>query len=149
MAKTKSRPESVSGYFRKLFETESELLDHGKNDVILARWKADHPGEPVTDKVKNNMSNTKSVVRKKLGKIKRRRRHHANDGVASAPKVHKVRTTIATLEKLEGLIDQCLSVARAHETPGLALSIKNLLAARSPWRGKWASRVESFHEPDA
>src|SRR5437667_301552 len=74
MAKKKGAGESISGYFRQLFRNEPELLDHGKNDVILARWQADHPGEPVTESVKNNMSNVKSNVRKEFGKVKRRRK---------------------------------------------------------------------------
>jgi hypothetical protein len=133
MAKKKGAGESISGYFRQLFRNNPDLLDHGKNDVILDQWKADHPGQAVTDSVKNNMSNVKSNVRKEFGKVKRRRRKGkrgtagANGGAPAAP---KVRTPIAHLERLEGAIDSCLSVARSQPNPNLEGAIKHLLTAR-------------------
>lgn len=131
MAKAKFQGESISGYFKKMFESKPELLDHGKNDVILAQWQEDHPGQPITDSIKGSLSNTKSILRKKYGKVKRRRRKHAKTTIADgAPKVHKVRTSIAALEKMEALIDECLSVARHQGMPGLDASIKHLLSAR-------------------
>src|SRR5260370_333726 len=128
MAKMKGRPESVSGYFRQLFQNTPELLDHGKNDVIIAQWQKDHPGEKVTDKIKGNLANTKSIMRAKFGKVKRRRKHRKAgiDGVTPAP--HKVRTTIAALEKMEALIDECLSVARNQHKSGLEPAIRYLLS---------------------
>lgn len=133
MAKTKGRsnPESISGYFRQLFESNPDLLDHGKNDVIIAQWQTDHPGEKVTDRIKGNLANTKSIMRNKFGKVKRRRkrgRPAAADG--TMPSVPKVRTSIAALEKMESLIDECLGVARHQANPGLDPSIRHLLAAR-------------------
>src|SRR5439155_10630687 len=102
MAKKKGAGESISGYFRQLFRNNPELLDHGKNDAILAQWQSDHPGQAVTDSVKNNMSNVKSHVRKEFGKVKRRRRKGKRGAAAAngnaAP---KVRTPIAHLERLE------------------------------------------------
>jgi hypothetical protein len=131
MAKTKGRPESISGYFRQLFESNPSLLDHGKNDVIIAQWKTDHPGQTVDDRIKGNLANTKSIMRKKFGKVKRRRkrgRPAAADG--ALPAVPKHRSSIAALEKMESLIDECLSVARHQANPGLDPSIRHLLAAR-------------------
>jgi hypothetical protein len=134
MAKKKGAGESISGYFRHLFRTNPDLLDHGKNDVILEKWRADHPGQPITDSVKNNMSNVKSNVRKEFGKVKRRRRRKGKRGAAGAnggaPMAPKVRTPIAQLERLEGAIDSCLSVARAQPNPNLDGAIRHLLAAR-------------------
>src|SRR5580704_16168279 len=133
MAKTKGSGESVSGYFRKLFEANPELLDHGRNDVILDQWQKDHAGEPLTDKIKGNLANTKSIMRKKFGKVKRRRKYTKSAPIGvenSVPKVHKVRTSIGALEKIEGLIDECLSVARHQESTALDASVKHLLAAR-------------------
>jgi hypothetical protein len=131
MAKTKGGTgESISGYFRRLFESNPALLDHGKNDVILGQWQLDHPGQTIDDRIKGNLANTKSIMRKKFGKVKRRRKHGKTLADGAEPKVVKVRTNIAALEKLEGLIDECLAVARNQNTPGLDASIKYLLSAR-------------------
>ena len=132
MAKTKGRGgESISGYFRRLFESNPALLDHGKNDVILGQWQLDHPNQTIDDRIKGNLANTKSIMRKKFGKVKRRHKRGKAAAIDGAePKVHKVRSSIAVLEKLEALIDECLSVARNQGSPGLDPSIKYLLAAR-------------------
>jgi hypothetical protein len=131
MAKTKARGESISGYFRQLFESKPELLDHGKNDVILAHWQADHPNGVIDDRIKGNLANTKSLMRKKFGKIKRRRKQRkAIAGNGAAVKVVKTRTAHAVLERLEGLLDESLSLARHQGTEGLNTAIKHLLAAR-------------------
>jgi hypothetical protein len=131
MAKAKFQGESTSGYFRQVFESNLDLLDHGKNDVILGQWQADHPGQTLTDNIKASLSNTKSILRKKYGKVKRRRRKHGKTGATDGmPQVRKVRTSVAALEKMEALIDECLSVARRQETSDLDASIKYLLSAR-------------------
>src|SRR6266849_2253867 len=67
----KARPEgeSISGYFRKIFEENPKLLKGRSNEELLKRWLADHPGQKeVPEKVKNNLANVKSVLRKKKRK---------------------------------------------------------------------------------
>src|SRR6516164_2813244 len=82
MAKTKTKPqttsgtpaprsdgENVSGYFRQIFKENPKLLNERSNDELLRRWLADHPGhKEVPQKVKNNLANVKSILRKKSRK---------------------------------------------------------------------------------
>src|SRR5689334_6049997 len=64
MAKKKSG-ESVGGYFRKVFEENPKLLDAPSNEALLQRWLQDHPDQKeVPSRVKANLANIKSVLRK-------------------------------------------------------------------------------------
>src|ERR1700726_49698 len=57
--------ETVSGYFRRVFGENPKWLATRSNDEVLARWLKDHPGETeVPEKVRQNLSNVKSVLRK-------------------------------------------------------------------------------------
>ena len=61
-----SKGENISGYFRKLFEQHPAWLESRSNDDVLAQWLKDHPGQTtVPERVKQNLSNVKSVLRKK------------------------------------------------------------------------------------
>ena len=67
MAKRRRRrgAESISGYFRKIFDERPELLHSKSNAELVERWNADHPSNPATNRVRQNLANTKSVLRKK------------------------------------------------------------------------------------
>jgi hypothetical protein len=41
---TGSEVENVSGYFRRIFKENPNLLKERSNDELLRRWLADHPG---------------------------------------------------------------------------------------------------------
>src|SRR5262245_53608626 len=59
--------ENISGYFRKLFEQHPAWLESRSNDDVLSQWLKDHPDQKtVPDRVKQNLSNVKSVLRQKL-----------------------------------------------------------------------------------
>ena len=134
MAKTKdSQPnggESVSGYFRKVFEENPKLLKTRSNDEVLQRWLKDHPGETeVPPQVRNSLMNVKSLLRKrgrKRVRLQEEERERAT-GVKAAP-----RTKVSSgLEDLEEHIDECLTVAKLLDREGLAHVIRLLRQARN------------------
>ena len=64
-----SEPENIGGYFRKVFKEKPKWLVTRSNEEVLGRWLSDHPGErEVPDRIKQNLANVKSVLRKKLRK---------------------------------------------------------------------------------
>jgi hypothetical protein len=134
MAKTKAPAESTSGYFRRVFDENPAWLDAGSNEEVRHRWEQDHSNRAWTKQIAQSMSNVKSILRRKAGKIRRRRRRKgARAGVAvTAPRVRA--TSLSVLERLEALIDQCLSMARQHggdNGAGLHGVIKHLRLARN------------------
>lgn len=123
---------SLAGYFRKLFEDNQDWLKEGTNADVIDRWKKDHPGQDVTDSVRNGLANTKSLMRKKLGIGKRRRKRRKGAAAAAEQPaaVKRVRAPYALLERMEGLIDDCLTLARQQNSEGLENVIKHLRVAR-------------------
>jgi hypothetical protein len=119
MAK-KSSEGSVSGWFRQLYDADHELLKHSTNEPVLERWRAAHAGQEVTKKIRQAQANIKSVLRKKYkigqykkGKGGRKPRVAAGAGestVRTAPRTARS----GTLERLEMLIDDCLTLARSQ-----------------------------------
>src|SRR3712207_840190 len=60
--------ESIQGYFRPIFKENPKLLRERSNEELYQRWLKDHPGETVVpERVKQGLSNLKTVLRKKLG----------------------------------------------------------------------------------
>jgi hypothetical protein len=136
MPRAKTNEESVSGYFRRLFEENLEWLDLGTNDEVVARWEKDHPNQTMTDNIKASMSNAKSIMRKKHGKVKRRkggRRKGSVAQVATATEHRGVKTRSLrnVLERLEAMVDECLHLARQQENEELASVIHTLRLARN------------------
>ena len=106
MAKRKHKRGSIAGYFRQVFEAQPEWLKEKSNDPILAKYRIDHglAADALVDKrVKSNLANLKSVLRKKS----RRKSKAAAGGavVASTRSGHR-------LENLEEMIDDCLTLAK-------------------------------------
>jgi hypothetical protein len=132
MAKKRRRSsggESVSGYFRSIFEKRPHLLDSGSNKELLNRWLQDHPGiEKVPENVKQNLANLKSVLRKKA----RQGKFITSNDAAPAPAPARATTASAKiLESLEERIDECLTIARAQDREVLSEVIKLLRYARN------------------
>jgi hypothetical protein len=127
MAKKAKEPESVAGYFRPIFQENPGLLISRSNDELLQRWLKDHPGEKeVPAKVKQNLANLKSVLRKKARK-RGRKAPAAVAGVQPTP----VKKQTRSLEALEIQIDDCLSTARSMDREGLESVISHLRRARN------------------
>ena len=134
MAKRKSNENTVSGYFRKVFEERPEWLGEKSNDAILARYREDHsiaPGGEVDKKIKQNLANLKSVLRKQGRKKRGRPKKEAAavHAVAAAPVARKAPTS--RLETLEEMIDDCLTLARNQDRDGLREVIHLLRKARN------------------
>jgi hypothetical protein len=125
MAKRKSKRGTVAGYFRQVFAAQPEWLKEKSNDPILAKYRIDHGmavDAPIEKSVKANLANLKSVLRKKS----RRRGKAAAGGtaVASTRSGHR-------LEKLEELIDDCLTLAKNLDREALEHIISLLRRARN------------------
>jgi hypothetical protein len=132
MARPKKDIGSTAGYFRKLFEDNPDWLKEGTNAEVIDRWKKDHPGQEVTDSVRNGLANTKSLMRKKMG-IGKRRRKRRKGAAAAAEQPAAARTRrapYAVLERMEGMIDDCLTLARQQNSEGLENVVKHLRVAR-------------------
>ena len=129
--------ETVSGYFRRVFRENPKWLTTRSNDEVLSRWLQDHPGETeVPEKVRQNLSNVKSVLRKagrkKPGRPKKESQPAeptaaaAVIAVAAAP-----RKGVRGLESLEEQIDECLTLAKNLDREGLSSVINLLRRARN------------------
>src|SRR5438132_204572 len=106
MAKRKHKRGSVAGYFREVFAAQPEWLKEKSNDPILAKYRIDHglaADAQVEKRVKANLANLKSVLRKKS----RRKGKMAAAGtvVVTTRSGHR-------LENLEEMIDDCLTLAK-------------------------------------
>ena len=80
------------------------------------------------------MANAKSFMRKKLGirgPRRRKRRGKSNGEAAAIHAAPRVRIPASALEKLEGMIDGVLFVAREHEAAGLQAVVRHLRDARN------------------
>jgi hypothetical protein len=122
--------ETVSGYFRKVFAENPKLLKTRSNEDLLRRWLTDHPGEKeVPNRVKQGLSNVKSILRKK-GR-KRAGRQEANHELAAGTVPAPAKRSSNRLEHLEEQIDECLTAARALDREGLEHVIRLLRQARN------------------
>ncbi len=123
--------ETVAGYFRRVFGEDPKLLDSRSNDELLARWLADHPGEKeVPERVRQNLSNVKSVLRKGLRKSGKRKQ--ARDAAAGiAPAAVAPRRSTDALANLEEHIDEAITIARVLDREGLQSVISLLRRARN------------------
>jgi hypothetical protein len=122
--------ENVSGYFRKIFNENPKLLKGRSNEELLKRWLTDHPGhKEVPPKVKNNLANVKSILRKKMRK--RGGRPKAEQPVTAAGEVARPKAGTKRLEALEEQIDECLDRAKRLDRAGLDDVIGLLRRARN------------------
>lgn len=136
----KAAGESVGGWFRQAFRANPKLLTTKSNKQVIDMWLKDHPGEAsMPERVKGNMANVKSQMRKKL---KRRGRPPGSknraeaSGAAAAPvaaprPAASVTTSGRKLEALEEQIDDCLSHAKSLDRDGLGEVIQMLRKARN------------------
>jgi hypothetical protein len=135
MARPKAKAPSTAGYFKALFNENPAWLNEGSNADLIDRWKKDHPGQQVTKSILNGLANTKSLMRKAKGLSKGRRRRRRKGvavaaGAGEPAAARKVRAPYTVLEKMEGLIDDCLTLARGQNSEGLDNVVKHLRVAR-------------------
>ena len=150
MAATTARGETVSGYFRKVFQDNPRLLEGRSNQELLDRWLKDHPdAKEVPGTVKKNLANVKSLLRQEARRKKGGRPTKntvPSDGVgvtAAAPARHLPTTTagIEDLTQLEEKIDDCLSMAKYMDAEGLQDVISLLRRAATLSSGSRANDV--------
>jgi hypothetical protein len=134
MAKTKRRgrkKETVSGFFRQIFNERPELLDSKSNEELIGMWRDKHPNQKeVPSSVRQNLSNLKSNLRKQ--------RREAQ-GLVGGKRSYVRKVQVATgagggqnpLESLEEAIDECLTTAKNLDRRGLDMAIKHLRRARN------------------
>ena len=127
--------ETVSGYFRRIFKENPQLLGVKSNAELLGRWLADHPGyAEVPPNVKANLANIKSVLRKKRRKGGRPKKSEqaAPAGIGIVVLEAKpAKIAVKGLEALEEQIDDCLTQARVLDRDGLLDVIVMLRRARN------------------
>ncbi len=136
MAKGKRNGDSVAGYFRGVFDQHPEWLEGRSNEAVLDQWLADHPGNTeVPGKVKQNLQNIKSVLRKAKRKRKGGPPKKAAAGAPAAGPAAVVQVvqlvTGSPLEGLEIAIDDCMVMARGIDPEGLQNVISHLRRARN------------------
>src|SRR5205823_8927428 len=128
MAK-KTKGVSIQGYFRPIFKENPKLLKNRSNDELYARWLKDHPGEKeVPLKVRQGLSNLKSVMRAKMKRRGRKRREAASGNPNGSRKVPRV---ARGLELLETHIDESILLAKQLDPEGLDEIIRMLRTARN------------------
>jgi hypothetical protein len=122
--------ETVSGYFRKVFADNPKLLKTRSNEELLNWWLTDHPGaKEVPNRVKQILSNVKSILRKKGRKrVQHQEVNHQPTAVAAPAAANK---SSSRLEHLEEQIDECLTLARSLDREGLEHVIRLLRQARN------------------
>lgn len=129
---TPAGDETVTAYFRRIFDENPKLLNSRSNDELFKRWLADHPGETEVPKnVKGNLSNVKSVLRSQGRKRKATKAAKADAADSGAQKVSRPVPAKSKLEALEEQIDDCLTSARALDREGLEDVILHLRRARN------------------
>jgi hypothetical protein len=123
-SKADSAGEQIAPYFRKVFSTNRKLLVGRSNKEVLKMWLADHPGyAEVPENVRASMGNVKSNMRSKLH-TRRRKKVAAEEAAGAAVGKSKTSPLLSVnaadndLEKLEILIDNCLTIARSLDRKG-------------------------------
>jgi hypothetical protein len=126
--------ETTSGYFRRVFKENPQLLGVKSNDELFRRWLADHPDHTeVPGNVKSILFNVKSGLRKKgrkqLGRPKKV--EQAAPGVVAGTQPQPAKVPVKGLEALEEQIDDALTLAKHMDREGLDEVIRMLRRARN------------------
>jgi hypothetical protein len=130
-ATAEGQGETIAGFFRKYFAANPKQLKVRSNDAPLQAWREAHPGEEVTDSVKNSLANIKSVLRNKA----RKRRHkpaaeEAPTVAVATPAPAEAEQPTTDFETLEIAIDDCMTLAKDLDRDRLEGVISLLRRAR-------------------
>ena len=128
MPRTKRRRRrggSLSAYFRGVYEERPDWLDSKSNELVLERFKQDHGGKEGNARVRANLANIKSTLRKLEREGGNSRTGHGL--TAAAPS----RAGGKSLEALEVHIDDALTMAKNLGLGELESVIQHLRHARN------------------
>jgi hypothetical protein len=129
---SKSRDgESISAYFKRIFQERPDLLKSRSNDEILQRWRDDHGEKDVPKNVHQGLSNVKSILRKKKKGRKGSRKAKAAAAANGVQESKVSRISKTHLERLEEQIDECLAFAKGLDRAELESVINHLRRARN------------------
>ncbi len=130
-----SNVENVQGYFRGVFKENRKLIWERSNDALFEHWLRDHPGEKeVPERVKQGLSNLKTILRKKLARRSRRKKEEAAAAVANGTPTAVVALAgpaLRGLGQLEAQIDDALALAKHLDRERLHDVIRLLRSARN------------------
>jgi hypothetical protein len=122
------RKKSLSGYFKQVIGENPSWLDgEGTNALILEQYQKDHPGKPISTKIKANLANVKSLLRRDK---RRRGRGKPSSSMSKAGALVGFAAT-RNLAGLEEYIDECLLLAKNLDRHGLDHVIRLLRNARN------------------
>lgn len=127
MAKRSKKGESISGFFRQVFQENPEWLGVKSNDAVLAKYREAHgmaADADVGQKVKQNLANLKSLLRKQ-------EREAGQPVKVVKAKKPALGDMIASLEALEEAIEECRTQAKNLDREGLTMAINHLRQARN------------------
>jgi hypothetical protein len=130
-ANAEGRGETIAGFFRQYFGANPRQLKERSNEAPLRAWTDAHPGQLVTDSVKNSLANIKSVLRNKA----RKRRHkpaaeEAATAATATPEPTPAEQAGPDFETLEIAIDDCMTLAKDLDRDRLEGVISLLRRAR-------------------
>lgn len=134
-APAEANGETTSGYFKRVFKENPQLLGVKSNDELFRRWLADHPDHTeVPGNIKGILFNVKSGLRKKgrkkLGRPKKVEQAVPVTAAITHPKPVKV-AAVKGLEALEEQIDDALTLAKHMDRESLDDVIRILRKARN------------------
>jgi hypothetical protein len=118
----------MSAYFRQVLTEHPDWLRGKSNDLILAQYRQDkgkNPEAPISIKVRNNLSNIKSVLRKEMGMGA-----YAGRKARALAKSTLGGSMIQRLEDLEEQIDECMIKAISISAETMDSVIRLLRKAR-------------------
>jgi hypothetical protein len=123
MAKRRRRNgSSVRAWFKEQFQAHPEWLDVRENDTILNLWMTENNKTEVPDAIRANLASLKSKMRSELRGNKpgpRKTNRVAASSVAGE------------IDRLEVMIDNCISFARNLQVDKLDEVIKHLRRGRA------------------
>jgi hypothetical protein len=126
------KTETPTGYFCRILRENPKLLKGRSNDELISRWRADHPGQEFTGRIRAGLMNAKSALRHK--KRKRKGNQRAEQPQEEAVATHELPRPVNRprhLEALEEQIDECLGMAKHLDREGLGSIITLLRRARN------------------
>jgi hypothetical protein len=131
MAKAKAQPTTKSGVFKRIFESNKELLRIPSIAEAIKMFEAEI-GHTASSSDRGLAANIKSRLRRQYGMRRGRRRKGGRPTAnGTTAVVHAPRVRAASTLALEDAIDDCIYLARRTEAAELADIVRMLKKARN------------------